>query len=88
MVGEPLDLSSMTSNDNLEGEEDGEEQEHRRLAEEMHARWLAGEAKSQLEIVLWGDGKSCGERPLPGSGLIGEERYLGAEGPRCPGVDR
>jgi hypothetical protein len=34
----------------------GDDEEHRRIAEEMHARWLAGEAKSQLEIAYWSDG--------------------------------
>ena len=43
-------------------DEVGEEQKHRRQAEEMHARWLAGEAKSQLEITYWGDGTSHGKR--------------------------
>lgn len=28
----------------------------------MHARWLAGEAKSQLEIAYWNDGTSHGKR--------------------------
>jgi hypothetical protein len=37
-------------------------EEHRRLAEEMHARWMTGEAKSQLEIAYWNDGTSHGKR--------------------------
>ena len=31
----------MTINDDLDANEDGDDQEPRRLAEEMHARWLA-----------------------------------------------
>lgn len=37
------------------------EDEHRRVAAEMHARWEAGEAKSQLEIEYWGDATSHGK---------------------------
>ena len=40
----------------------GDDEEHRRLAEEMYARWLAGEAKSQLELAYWNDGTSHGKR--------------------------
>ena len=41
---------------------EGDDEEHRRLAEEMYARWLAGEAKSQLELAYWNDGTSHGKR--------------------------
>lgn len=39
-----------------------DEVEHRRVAGEMHNRWEAGEAKSQLEIEYWDDGTSHGKR--------------------------
>jgi len=54
--------SRMVSDGEAPDDEVGEEQKHRRQAEEMHARWLAGEAKSQLEITYWGDGTSHGKR--------------------------
>ncbi len=41
---------------------EGNDEEHRRLAEEMHARWQAGESKSHLEIAYWDDGTSHGKR--------------------------
>lgn len=47
----------------LQGDaDDTDEAEHRRVAEEMHGRWRAGESKSQLEIEYWDDGTSHGKR--------------------------
>jgi hypothetical protein len=51
----------MASDDEPADGQAGEE-EHRRQAEEMHGRWLAGEAKSQLEIAYWNDATSHGKR--------------------------
>jgi hypothetical protein len=51
----------MASTDKPADEQAGEE-EHRRQAEEMYSRWLAGEAKSQLEIAYWNDATSHGKR--------------------------
>jgi len=51
----------MASTDKPAEEQAGEE-EHRRQAEEMYSRWLAGEAKSQLEIAYWNDATSHGKR--------------------------
>jgi hypothetical protein len=50
----------MESEQQRSAEQDAEE--HRRLAEEMHARWLCGDSKSQLEIAYWNDGTSHGKR--------------------------
>jgi len=38
-----------------------DEDEHRRVAAEMHERWKAGEAKSRLEIEYWNDSTSHGK---------------------------
>lgn len=54
--------------------DDADEAEHRRVAEEIHGRWQAGEAKSQLEIEYWDDATSHGKRF---TGYV--KRWLGLE---------